>query len=539
MPTEATPYLHTRGSRLSFARLERGRHHVIVRQSVWEDGRTRKRPVLWLVLPDANGVLRILRYEPLMEYFADHSAMSYAWMKNTARGVGSLVDHSLAVATQPNFNRWRREGGIQRRLLRGLAKALVHGTMEIAPNGRIVDSTGLYWHPIGKRQAAVLLAALTHHFRWMRNEPQAADWVQAASTDAIAKSSRIALNLAWELMVRKHNSLLGHLKGMRREPSHAFSGVVERSGSGAAAVPTFPAKYVAPFLYTGFVSQAGECDEAAQLLAHLIFALGIRKSEGFHLYTSDIQFVGDEPWIFFHHPQFGKVSDGAGGTITREEYLVRFRLRPRNLDKGRNEAGWKGMAGDDEGTPGYFLPIRPLRQRTARLLKQYIYATRPAIMARRPPVLGDHPFLFVSSGRTATATGGDVGDPYTMSAFKHSWGQAIRRIGSQFDDPALVKPVKWRGTTPHGGRHLFGRFLFSSGVDGVIIQQCMHHRSPSAHAAYTRLTASEIDALLAEASQGEGTFRPFSNMCDEFMSQFGNYPHQRHHPPFHENPINK
>lgn len=169
--------------------------------------------------------------------------------------------------------------------------------MEIALSGRVVDRTGLYWGPLGKRQAGVLLSAVTLHFRWMRNEPAAAGWVQAASTDAIAKSPRVALNLALELMIRKHNSLLGHLKGMEREPSHAFPGVVERSRSATGAVPTFPAKYVAPFLYNGFTDKLGECDEAAQLLAHLIIALGIRKSEGLHLYTSDVQFVGDIPWI--------------------------------------------------------------------------------------------------------------------------------------------------------------------------------------------------------------------------------------------------
>lgn len=86
---------------LSLVRLERGRHHVIVRQTVCEDGSPKKRPVLWFILPDTDGLLRIIRYGPLLEYFADHSAMSYAWMKNAARAVGALVDHSLAVCSAP------------------------------------------------------------------------------------------------------------------------------------------------------------------------------------------------------------------------------------------------------------------------------------------------------------------------------------------------------------------------------------------------------------------------------------------------------
>ncbi len=178
------------------------------------------------------------------------------------------------------------------------------------------------------------------------------------------------------------------------------------------------------------------------------------------------------------------------------------------------------MADDDQGTPGYFLPVTSLRQRVAKLLKQYLYVTRPAIMARRPRSLGDHPFLLVSSGRTSTSSGGDVGDPYTMAAFEHSWHQAIRRVGLQFDDPAMMVPMKWRGTTPHGGRHFFGRFLYTSGVDGRTIQSAMHHRSLDAHSVYTRLTPSEINMLLGEASEGHPAEHSFRNMHDEFMSQF-------------------
>jgi integrase len=516
---------------LSLSLLERGRYHVIVRQMVRENGSTQKRPVLWVVLPDANGLLRLKVYEPLLDYFAEHSTMSYTWMKNAARGIGALIDHSLALGSSPLFDRWKEDGVVERRLLRGFASALVHGTMEVAPNGRIVDQTRLYWGPLGKRQASVLLSALTLHFRWMGDEPEAIRWVQAASTDVVAQSPRAALSLVSELMIRKHNSLLGHLKGLRREPSHAFPGVVERSRKGAGAVPSFPTKYVTPFLYTGFTDKAGECDEAGQLIAHLIFALGLRKSEPFHLYTSDLQFIGNDPWVFFHHPEYGKVAGADGRYISREEYLQQFELLPRNRDRGRNEAGWKGMADDEQGTPGYFLPIRTLRQRTARLLLQYICVTRPAIMARRPRGLGDHPFLFVSSGRTATSGGGDVGDPYTMSAFEHCWQQGVKRIGRQYDDPAMMTPVKWRGTTPHGGRHFYGRFLFTSRVDGRTIRSAMHHRSLYAHLVYTRLTPSEINSLLTDASEGRSSDDSFRSMHDEFVERFRHPPrpgHQRY-----------
>lgn len=177
------------------------------------------------------------------------------------------------------------------------------------------------------------------------------------------------------------------------------------------------------------------------------------------------------------------------------------------------------MADEDQGTPGYFLPIHPLRRRTAKLLKRYLYVTRPAIMARRPRSLGDHPFLFVSSGRTATATGGDVGDPYTMSAFAHSWEVAIARIGKQYDDPAMSTPIKRRGTTPHGGRHFYGRFLVTSGLEAQTIRACMHHKSLNAHLVYTRLTPSEINAVLTALGDGQAPDISLGKVHDEFMSQ--------------------
>lgn len=133
-----------RSRSVNFTTLERGRFHLILRQSVREDGRLAKRPVLWLVVPDGAGLIKILRYQPLLEYFADNAAMSYKWMHNAARGIGALVDHSLAIAANAHFHTWREQGVLQRRLLRGLARSLVNGTMRIGPDGRIVDATGLY-----------------------------------------------------------------------------------------------------------------------------------------------------------------------------------------------------------------------------------------------------------------------------------------------------------------------------------------------------------------------------------------------------------
>ncbi|NTF88698.1 hypothetical protein G6L46_16330 [Agrobacterium rhizogenes] len=508
------------GSSLSFKTLERGRFHYIVRQSVWEDGAFVKRPILWLAIPDDTGV-RIIRYQPLLDYYAEHAAMSYKWMHNAARAMGTLVDHSLAAAASPDYQIWKAEGVLQRRLLRGLARSLVYGTMKLAPNGRIVDVTKLYWSGLGKRQAKVLLSALTLHFRWLRDDPSAASWVQVAATDVTASGPSVALGLAMELATRKQNSFLGHLKGMKKDPAHTLPGVIRRSTKVIDAVPAFPAKYVAPFLYRSFIDAASDGDEAAQIVAHLIFALGIRASEAFHLYATDIQFIGEKAYIFFHHPESGKILK-AGDEISRTDYLRDFGYIPRNLADGTPfKAGWKGMAGDEAGTPGFFLPIASLQRRTAMLLRRYLLVVRPAIMARRPASAKDHPFLLVSARRHDTLDGVGVGDPYTMSAFDFSWSQAIKRVGERYDDPDMLVPDKPRGTTRHGGRHFFGRFLHSLGLEGPIIQRCMHHSSLKAHHVYTRLTAFEINHLLQEVmEQPSSPKSKFRDMQTAFMAQF-------------------
>lgn len=253
-----------------------------------EDGFPVKRPVLWLLLNEADGAIRTIPYDPILLYYAENSARCYTWMKNTARAIGALVDHSIAIGGLPEFVELKRKGGLERRLLRGLAKALRNGTIEINKDGRATDRTGLYWTPLGERQAGVLLASLTGHFRWLRDEPSAAKWVQAASTDRLAEHPRIALRLASALLIKKSNSLLGHLNSAPQAPAHSFLGIVEKSDVSSSAIPTFPAKYVGSLLYHCFESESKECDEAARIISHLLFLLGIRISEAFHLYTSDV-----------------------------------------------------------------------------------------------------------------------------------------------------------------------------------------------------------------------------------------------------------
>lgn len=500
---------------ISFRTAERGLFHVVVRQTVHDASATAHWPVLYLALPTDANTERVVRYAPLLDFFDDYSSMSYAWMKNTARSVGLFVDFALASHRGGQSIPKPHGSWTERQLFRSFVRCLLHGTIQVDEDGRAFDQTGLHWTGLGRRQANVLLSALTRHFMWLRSDDKANVWVEAITTHKVANDPIVSLRLALELARRRETSLLGHVKTTRRAPSHAFPHILKPSPARTGKVPTFPARYLGRFLYGGFTNDSGRCDDTACLLAHLIFALGLRKSEPLHLFLSDVQFIRNTPWIFLHHPEYGQVRDAQGSAISRGVYLQRLGWTARTLAAGPFAAGWKGVADDDAGTPGYWLPIDPLIARTAALLRRYIFETRPRLIATRPKTALDHPFLLVGRGSKDTL----AGDPYTMSAFDEAWRAAIVRTGRRFDDSDLAMPRKAFGTTPHGARHFYGRFLFTAGVDGEVIRQCMHHRSLEAHKVYTRLTPDEIDTLLETASSGTSPPDPYRRLRETFLQQ--------------------
>ncbi|WP_454852250.1 hypothetical protein [Rhizobium binxianense] len=513
-----------RNRKLDLTNIERGLYHLIVKQIVNTESGPRKLPKLYVLVPDADHGVRPETFEPILDYFEERSALSYHWKKNASRAVGLLIDFGMAMSATGRFKRWEESGRLQRSLFRSLATALVRGTGTIGPDGRLRDASKLYWKPLGRRQAGVLLSSLTLFFKWLGEDDANSSWASAGSTEGIGKHPVIALRLVTELQLRKQASLLGHLKGIRKDPSHPYPFITGKARSAESAVPTFPARHVMSFLRRGFLDPAGSRNEEAELAAHLAFGLGVRESEPFHLFVTDVQFVKGVPWVFFHHPSDGKVADRQGGLITRREYLSRFGLLPRNEDEGRNKAGWKGMHGDGDGTPGFWLPVDPIRNKAAELLKRYLFVTRPAIMAARPRSAGDHPFLLVNPRKVVGWNTGEPGDPYTIEAYEAAWERAVRRIGELSQDPAMAR-MKWGwGNTPHGARHFFGKFLFSTGVAGTVIQRCMHHRTLSAHLAYTRLTPAEINDILQKASRGDQGDTPARDFREDFMSQFENVP---------------
>lgn len=149
--------------RLHYARLERGKNFVVVRQRTKVAGVDRVWPQLYVIIADGKGNFLLRRDEQLQDFFADHDARSYLWMLDIARVVGLFIDHSMAILSVNPGETSNRS--LERRLLRAFAIALRDGTIPL--NG--ADERKLYWSPRGAPRAHTYLKYLTYYFKWLGN----------------------------------------------------------------------------------------------------------------------------------------------------------------------------------------------------------------------------------------------------------------------------------------------------------------------------------------------------------------------------------
>jgi len=480
---------------------ERGYGFVVVKMRSARAGRVVMWPVLFFISQNEDGSMRVTRCHLLEAYFDDFPAQSNQTRRETCQALGLFTDYSRAALDKWS-NEELRAPSLPRRLVKGFCRALMDGTIQYL-EGRPVERMGLYWTPRSRRRATTLSQRLAHFFKTVEPEIGNAAWKDFARGYRSESSPSDEFQLALAAGYRRKTSFLAHLplKGGEQQPGPS-RGVISKFGRKHTRVYAFPAKYVFPFLMEGFTNQHGHTDETAQLAAMFLMIGGLRTSEPFHLYCSDVQFEGREPWVFLHNPEDGELIDEGGTKITRAQFLQRFVMGPRNRDYARDQAGWKSMKDDDIGTPVFWLPIAGITELLYSKLRHYLLVTRPRLMAQRSRTDGDHPFLLVSSGRAVSSKGGKIGDRYTISALEAAWKTAVDRIATKYNDPDLVYK-KGKGTTKQGGRHYYGRFLVTLGVRGEIIQECMHHRSYFSHHVYTRLTPGEINAVLQSAAKGE------------------------------------
>jgi hypothetical protein len=499
----------------SIQNIERGLHYFYVTQKVRRGDRSFVWPVLYLVHQDSTGETQIVRVESLLDYFEDHHAKQHQWRLNNVRALGQLIEHSVEMLKfMSNEQRRAPDEPIERYLLRKFALNIVNGTTAV-DEGTASDALGLYWKP-RRKEADRILGNVSDYLSWLGERSNR--WAFAASVADVENTPLYAFRKAAELAIRKKVSLLSHIKKVERAPRHRFAAITGEHSQSTNPVYAFPSDYVAPMVFEAFQAAEGGVDHEAELIALILLAGGLRSCEPFHFFVSDVQFLGDEPVIFMHHPEKSEIIY-ENKKMTRLQYLAdRYKLLPRTKQMGPGKAGWKSVLGDVDGTPAYWLPVDEIKELLARKLRRYILQIRPAIMRARPKHLGDHPFLFVNARDGTASGGGNIGDPYTMSALKGSWERAVRRLALLYDDPELVVK-KEKGTSLHGPRHFYGRFLRTLNVPPDIIQLCMHHKSILSQSVYTRLTSAEVNEFIKRSASKTS----LAEMTTDVMASIQNF----------------
>ncbi|TDG03936.1 site-specific integrase [Paraburkholderia guartelaensis] len=467
-------------------RREIARHHTVAYSNVKRPGYTdRKIHVLYVL----NGVsCQPTPVVQLIEYcYEKGRTRSLSWQKEVTRAAGLFVDFLKANAA--HF----RDAAERPLVFEAFADALVGGTIELGGD----DPTGLWWEPKTTARATMLLRQITNLSDWLvtRYSAKALNpWTTASWAEQIAY---------WRRFDRRHAAaLLAHTAYReavteRAKASRTVKIPRKNTSSFSAPVKCFPEERIWDLLFEGFVipgkAKSPHFHERYNVRDMLVTVLlhggGLRESEPFHLFVSDVLISGDSmvPHVRLYHPEQGKAPldyldpiTGRPRVAEREEYLrVNYGLQPRNLVEGRFHAGWKDLHLSDERDkfakvhwfPSYWGDL------FLALFRIYIASCRSRHSR--------HPYLLVSG------KGEYRGEPYTVDSYRQSHARAVKRIG--------LTPAKALGTTPHGHRHAFGQRLSDNDVPQLIIQRVMHHKSRRSQEVYTAPSDAKVDAALRDA----------------------------------------
>lgn len=424
---------------------------------------------------------------PLEEWdgFKRERALGISSQRAYARAIGLLIDFRVAVGD-------RYAAMVQRALFfRGFADALVRGT--IVDGG---DPNGLFWLPRSRKSSVRTVARITEF----------SDWVAARFGTKPLNGAReatvgewIAFWQAWRTV--KSRSLLGHLKSAERAHVHAnVARAVKVRGRSpvtvAETIYAFPEANFADLIQNGFRrrSHLGWTTLRDILIALLLHEGGLRISEVLHLWVGDVYEhpeARSAAVVKVSHPSEGlrEYRDPGTGTtrrVTSAQYLrLAYGRVPLTDLPGGGAVGWKEPMLSDADEK-YLLVF--WRSEDAARLFMALYLRY--IQLR--PLVRHHPHLFVST----------EGEPMTVKAYEKVHAAAVRRIG--------LVARKSAGTTPHGHRHAFGKWLDAAGAPKKVIKVAMHHKSPFSQDAYTSRDAVETARYLLRIRSANGT--PFAEL---------------------------
>jgi uncharacterized protein YifE (UPF0438 family) len=208
---------------------------------------------------------------------------------------------------------------------------------------------------------------------------------------------------------------------------------------------------------------------------------GLRKSEIFHIFTSDITIHPnheDEALVRVYHPVYGRSPDTR--YKNRSEYLLsETNYKPRNTYRitERLYSGWKNPLMTSK--EGYFEVIFNPTHKAKEFLRVWV----KYLKYQRVEPDNFHPFAFTN----------DRGEPDTLKNYQRRHKRAVERIG--------LECKKEFGTTEHGHRHAYGYRARKLGLSQVELQKAMHHKSPNSCLIYIKPTSEDIRTEMRESEK--------------------------------------
>lgn len=394
-----------------------------------------------------------------LRYLAWHSGKSESWRERSTFSVRLLIDYVESRGPVSNATE----------TLRAFTEALVSGTTNPATGD---DPLQLFWKPRRLDDAENILFLITHYTDFLASQ----EGHDALRVNPFRKATGWEERLNWCAYYHKHaNVFLNHLSSRTEAARKAaqqrliqtpISMLVRNDKS-----DKFPESHLAQLLYEGFETPKG-IDYRSIAQTMLLNFGGLRKSERFHIYTSDIQADPnrpDEALVRVYHPEYGRSPHP--GYKTRKEFLnAETAYKPRNQYRlsQRLHAGWKSplMTSRD----GYFDIIFNPPSKASEFLEVWIkYLT-----LQRPSQAESHPFAFSN----------DNGLPDTVKNFQRRHRNAVERIG--------LECSKELGTTEHGHRHAYGYRAHQCALSPAEIQKAMHHKSPNSCLVYINPTNEDV-----------------------------------------------
>ena len=425
----------------------------------YTDCTTRRVLTLPSILTEKGVVISHLRY------LAWFNSKSEAWKERSSFALQLLLKYINAVPNIENATI----------LLKSFTESLATGTINYKT---LSDPLDLYWRPRTITDTNNLLFHITHYTDFLALQ----DEYNSPRVNPFRKATSYEERLNWCAYYHKQaNVFLNHLtnkdKANITQQQIRLVGSLPENQYDTEYAIRFPEDQIEKLLYLGF-EKNGLFDYKSQAITMLMNYGGLRKSEVFHLFISDITLhpnQSKEALVRVYHPIIGSSPDP--NYRNRQEYLLsKTSYKPRNTYSfsERLYSGWKTPLLTSKD--GYFEVLFNPPEKAREFLAVWINYLK--YQRVEPPKSNPHPFAFTNS----------LGAPETIKNFQRLHKNAVERIG--------LECKKELGTSEHGHRHAYGFRARTAGLDQVAIQKAMHHKSPISCLVYIKPTLEEVKEKL-------------------------------------------